>query len=156
MELAQEAAKWITKTQPDAIMVDGGGVGGGVVDRLKMMGYKVIEVQAAARPFQPDRYLNKRIEMWDEMREWLEIGCIDDDFELQQDLTGPEYDKHPQTGKMILESKDSMKKRGLESTDDGDALALTFAQKVARLDKSYSRKGHGERVARDIDYSIFG
>jgi hypothetical protein len=156
MELAQEAANWITKTQPDAIMVDGGGVGGGVVDRLKMMGYRVIEVQSAARPFQPDRYLNKRVEIWDEMREWLEIGCIDDDFELQQDLTGPEYDKHPQTGKLILESKDSMKKRGLESTDDGDALALTFAQKVARLDKSYSRSGRGERIARDVDYSIFG
>lgn len=156
MELAQEAANWITKTQPDAIMVDGGGVGGGVVDRLKMLGYRVIEVQAAARPFQPDRYLNKRIEMWDEMREWLEIGCIDDDLELHQDLTGPEYDKHPQTGKLILESKDSMKKRGLESTDDGDALALTFAQKVARLDKSYSRKGRGERVAQDVDYPIFG
>ena len=158
MELAHQVSMAIDKFKPDAVMVDGGGVGGGVVDRLKQLRYKVIEVQGAERPFQKDRYLNKRVETWDTMKEWLVTGAIDDDWELVRDLTGPEYDKHPTTGKMILESKDSMKKRGLNSPDDGDALALTFARKVGRIDRFALRGGipQGVPIAKDIDYPIFG
>ena len=66
MALANEAATAIERLKPDAVFVDGGGVGGGVVDRLKMLGYRVIEVQSR-RPA-TRRYLNRRIEMWDAMR----------------------------------------------------------------------------------------
>ena len=64
------------------------------------------------------------------MREWLEAGgCIPDDDELATDLTGVEYCYTP-SQQLQLEKKEDMKKRGLSSPDNADALALTFAMKV--------------------------
>lgn len=130
MELAAHVMNLIEREKPDYVFVDGGGVGGGVVDRLKQMGYRgVIEVQSGTSATEPDKHMNKRVEMWDKMREWMQTGCIDADDNLIDDLLGPEYEIALK-GQIKLESKDSMKKRGLRSTDDADALALTFAIKV--------------------------
>ena len=155
MELATEAANHIDRMKPDAVFIAGGGVGGGVVDRLKQLGYRVIEVQSGEKAHDPDKYLNKRAEMWGEMREWLTYGCIDDDEGLINDLTGPEYGIHVK-GQIKLESKESMKKRGLPSPDDGDALAMTFAESVARRDTNMLQRRAGMigRTAQ-VDYDIF-
>ena len=154
-DLASEAATAIERLKPDAVFIDGGGVGGGVVDRLRQMGYRVIEVQSGEAAQDSDKYLNRRAEMWGEMREWLVYGCIDNDEMLIDDITGPEYALHVK-GQIKLESKDSMKKRGLASPDDGDALALTFAAPVARLDAATSRARSRlrGRVA-DSEYDVF-
>jgi len=65
------------------------------------------------------------------MRDWLAGGgAIDTAAALETDLTGPGY-FHDKGDRLLLESKEQMKKRGLDSPDDGDALALTFAQAVA-------------------------
>jgi hypothetical protein len=40
---------------------------------------------------------------------------------------------------LVLESKAYMQKRGQTSPDDGDALALTFAQSVAPAEKEEER-----------------
>jgi hypothetical protein len=39
-----------------------------------------------------------------------------------------------------LERKEDMKKRGLASPDNGDALALTFAEPLARADSPMRRR----------------
>ena len=67
------------------------------------------------------------------MKKWLQKeGCIEDDQQMKDDLTGPEaYMNH--SGKLQLESKDDMKKRGLQSPNKADALALTFAYPVAAI-----------------------
>lgn len=150
MQYADRVADLIHQYKPDHVFVDGGGVGGGVVDRLKQLGYNVIEVQSGERANDADRYLNRRAEMWGEMREWLLIGCIPDDVHLTSDLTAPEYEI---TGRdqLKLESKDLMKKRGLSSPDDGDALALTFAQKVARIDMKTRRRPMGMTAIHEYD-----
>jgi hypothetical protein len=155
MALSTHAATAIERLQPDAVFVDGGGVGGGVVDRLKMLGYRVIEVQSGEAAHDPEKYLNRRAEMWGEMRDWLIYGAIDNDDSLIDDLTGPEYAIHLK-GQIKLESKDSMKKRGLASPDDGDSLALTFAEPVARLDASTARRTNRMRgLVADNEYDIF-
>ena len=72
------------------------------------------------------------------------------------DLIGPEYHFAGKGGDQIaLESKEQMKKRGLASPDDGDALALSFAVRVARHDAPTSRKRARARCARDVDYVMF-
>ena len=155
MALAGEAATAIERIKPDAVFVDGGGVGGGVVDRLKMLGYRVIEVQSGEKARDEERYLNRRIEMWDAMREWLVYGCIDKDESLIDDLTGPEYAVHLK-GQLKLEGKDAMRKRGLPSPDNGDALALTFAEPVARNDAATARRRMGTHHREAMsDYDIF-
>jgi len=68
--------------------------------------------------------------MWAQMRDWLKRGAIDDSPELEIDLVGSGY-THDRKDRIVLEAKEQMKKRGLASPDDGDALALTFAMPVA-------------------------
>jgi hypothetical protein len=116
-----------------ALFVDatGGSIGGPVADRLRQLGFKnVFDVQFGGDS--PDkRYANHRAFLWAKMRDWLNAdGAIEDAPELETDLTGPGYyhDKHD---KLLLESKDDMKARGLSSPDYGDALACTFARTVA-------------------------
>ncbi len=152
MQLAAQVAELADKHNPDAIFIDGAGVGGGVVDRLKELKYRVIDVQAGGKPDDDNKYQNKRVEMWDRMREWLTYGCIPDDGELEDDILGPEY-KYDLKGHLCLESKEIMKRRGMASPDAADALALTFARPVARRDL---RVGSGRRakVAKDLDYQV--
>ena len=64
-----------------------------------------------------------------------------DDNELLQELVSPIY-KYTSTGKIKLESKEEMKKRGIKSPDKGDALALTFASTSAALGGSTSFMGY--------------
>jgi hypothetical protein len=111
------------------VFVDGGGVGGGVVDRLRQLGFDVVEVQFGGAATDARKYLNKRAEMWARMRDWLDVGCIESDEQLATDLTSVEY-CFTLKDQIQLERKEDMKKRGLASPDDADALALTFAQEV--------------------------
>lgn len=70
--------------------------------------------------------------MWNELRRWLEKGgSLPDDQSIQDDLTGQEV-KPTMDGKLQLQSKEYMKKKGVPSPNDADALALTFAVPVAR------------------------
>ena len=112
------------------IFVDGVGVGGGVVDRLRQLGYPVIEVNNGEVATRKDRYSNKAAETWSLMKEWLRTGSIPNDEELKAQLTGREY-THDGKMRIVLEKKDDMRERGLESPDRADALAMTFAQPVA-------------------------
>ncbi len=130
MELAARAIELIRKWQPVAIFVDSVGVGGGVCDRLTQLGHFVIEVNPGVKAYDEDRYKNKRIEMWDRMRQWLNRGAdIPNDLDLRNALTGIEFD-FDDKDKMFLERKKDMKSRGLDSPDEGDALAYSFAEDV--------------------------
>ena len=129
MYVAEKIAHEIQDWSPQAVFVDETGLGAGVVDRLRQLKYKVTGVNGSNSP-DDQRHLNKRMEMWWEMREWLESGgCIPDDQQLIDDLTAPEYFVTGK-GKMQLESKDSIKLRGLPSPDHADALGLSFAYPV--------------------------
>ncbi|NBN62058.1 terminase [Pannonibacter tanglangensis] len=153
IQLAGRVAEQVDRVKPDAVFVDGGGVGGGVVDALRSMGYKVIDVQSGAKADEPERYANRRAELWGKMRDWLATGCLADDPALADDLTGPEYD-HALNGAVKLEPKDKMKQRGLASPDCADALALTFDRRIARRDANATGR-RAPRVAKDVDYSLF-
>jgi hypothetical protein len=130
MDLASRVAAVIDDWQPDAIFIDAG-QGGGVIDRLRQLGYDVIEVPFGGKPSDP-AYLNKRAEMWFGMRDWIKMGgCIPNTVDLKQDLAAPVY-WYDAAGRIQLEPKDDIKKRGLPSPDLADALALTFAMPVSK------------------------
>lgn len=155
MVLANRAAQAIEDENPDAICCDAG-AGSGVIDRLREMGYKVFEVNFGAASTD-DQYADHRTELWGLMRDWLDGGQIDDDKDLSDDLAGPEYHFNRKEKKQ-LESKDEMKKRGLASPDNGDALAVTFETRIAGSDRASSQKGRNRRVriAKGIDYNPLG
>lgn len=116
----------------DAIMVDvGGGYGSTVVDLLIEWGFPAYRVNFGERAIEEERFLNRRAEMWGEMKAWLEDSpcMIPDDDVLESELVSPQY-SYDSSRRLVLESKESMKKRGLKSPDGADSLALTFAYKV--------------------------
>lgn len=131
-QLAAFVLEVANSRKPGAIFVDGVGVGGGVVDRLRMLNLHVIEVNAGARAGNDARYVNKRAEMWGRMKEWLGARGVlsPSDIDLAAELTGPLY-SFDSSNRILLEKKEDMKKRGLRSPDLADALALTFAEPVA-------------------------
>lgn len=155
MVVANECAAAIDEHKPDAVCIDAGN-GTGVIDRLREMGYKVIEVWFGSAS-KEEEYADLRTEMWANMREWLPGGCIDDDTDLKDDLVGPEYG-FDKLERIKLESKEKMKDRGIASPDNGDALAVTFATKVARSDIPISRKriARGGRAVPGTDYDPLG
>lgn len=128
MTLASRVANVIDHWKADAVFIDAGR-GEGVIDRLRQLGYSVVEVNFGGKPAN-DHYANKRSEMWDGMAQWIRSGgAIPNHPELKTDLCVPTYE-FDRAGRMILESKDHIKERGLSSPDIADALALTFAYPV--------------------------
>jgi len=121
----------------DAVIIDMGDMGGAVrrlcENQLNMD--NVMGVWFGGESAE-DQYLNKRVEMWDKVRTWLKNGAVlDEDPQMRDDLTGPEKVYRHDDGRMQLEKKADMKKRGLASPDNGDALACTFAFPVERRDR---------------------
>ena len=152
--------------RPDAVFVDGGGVGGGVVDRLRQLKVPVIEVQFGGTPTRSEAdqegvvYADKGAEMWGVCREWLRNGgTIVDDPDLLQQLKDREYEFAIKQGRdaIRLESKKDMKERGLSSPDMADALVLTFAFPVM-ANKQAGRQGkalEGEQGRASTEYDPF-
>jgi hypothetical protein len=132
MELAGQVVRYIEAWDPDYVFVDGNGLGSGVVDRLRELNYDyVIGVEASSKPLRKG-FTMRRDEMWISLRDWLKKGgAIPNDPDLIAELTAPTY-KISSDGKLKVESKDDIKKRGLNSPDKADALAMTFASPVQK------------------------
>jgi hypothetical protein len=137
--------------RPYCILIDVNGLGGGVVDRLTELGLPVRGINVGEAAAIKERFLYLRDELWWRMRDWFEkrdislpMGDMDDDWDpietLAKELTQPRY-KYQSSGKIKVESKDEMKKRGLRSPDIADALMLTFAEDVTVLSGGFSSYG---------------
>lgn len=129
-QVATVLAQLEDEHQADAVIVDAG-YGTGIVSAARTMErtWHLIWFSGAS----PDTgCLNMRAYMWKGARDWLKSGgAIENDQELYHDLvsteTVPRFD-----GKIQLESKEDMKRRGQPSPNCADALALSFAMPVAK------------------------
>lgn len=130
MQLASRIAAEIREWNPDSVFVDGTGIGAGVFDRLVQLGFEnVFEVHNGEKADDDKVWYNCRAEMYGRMREWLKTADIPDDRELYDDLTSVEFGSDDRE-RIKLEKKEDMKKRGLQSPDCADSLALTFRHLV--------------------------
>lgn len=130
METVGRIIEAIEQYQPALVNIDEGGLGAGVVDRLKEQRYKIRGVNFGNKAKNPMMYGNKRAEIWGEMKAWLKDASIPSDKYLKTDLISPMI-KPDSKGSIFLESKKDMRARGLASPDAADAIALTFAFPVA-------------------------
>jgi phage terminase large subunit len=123
------------KLRPSAIMVDVVGLGAGVYDRLKELGYPAVAVNVAETSSDKARFINLRAELWFTLRDWLKDrrGKLPNDPGLIAQLTSVKY-QHTSAGKLQIEAKEKLKDRGLPSPDKADAVILTFAGPVAASD----------------------
>lgn len=143
---ANRVKQIIDRDDPAKVFVDTGGQGGGVYDLLKSFGEKydkvVVGVNFGGAPQEPVIKLdngeeapgpkNRRAEMWMRSRDWLmdPVGVdIPDEGIFQSDAVGPTY-QYDSNQRLVLESKESMRKRKVRSPDVWDAVALTFAEPV--------------------------
>jgi hypothetical protein len=120
----------IEEYKPALVVIDEGGLGAGIVDRLKEQRYKVKGINFGNKSVNPIMYGNKRAEMWGKMKDWLKTASIPLDRFLKTDLISPMM-KPDSKGTIFLESKKDMKARGLASPDAADAICVTFAFPVA-------------------------
>lgn len=131
MVVADIVAREIMTWGADACMIDRG-EGAGVIDRLTQLGYSVMPVLSGGSANNKDKFLNKRIELWYDMLQWLlSGGVIPNHKQLKIDLSAPSFKLTPITNKMVLESVQDMEARGVDSPDFGSALAFTHAYEVA-------------------------
>lgn len=137
MEVAGMVHRIIEDEKPFMVFVDVGGLGAGVVDRLYELGHReiVVAVNAGSKPLDAKKYFNKRAEMWGLCKEWLqdEPCVIPDSDSLHSDLCGVRY-KFDSNSRLQMERKEDMKSRGIRSSDEADALCLTFALPPSSLD----------------------
>jgi len=130
MEIVGRVIDAIEEFRPTLVVLDEGGLGYGILDRLKEQRYKVRGVNFGWKSSKPAMWQNKRAEMWGDMRQWLRTASIPNDRMLKSDLCSPQY-KTNSSGSIALEAKKDMRARGLASPDAADALAVTFAYPVA-------------------------
>lgn len=165
MQFASRVAERAEAFKADGVFIDGGGVGGGVVDRCRQLRVQnIFDIQfggKADRAVIPGTdesmvgYVNKSSEMWGQMRGWLKTGSIPDDPVLVSQLTSRRYAFVTRDGRDViaLEPKDAMRARGLGSPDRADALCLTFAYPIQqhRYAGGYGLMNQG-RVVTDYDH----
>ena len=148
MTIVGRVIEAIEEFRPALTVIDEGGLGYGILDRLTEQRYKVRGVNFGWKSSKPIMWGNRRAEMWGAMREWLRTASIPTDRQLKSDLIGPTK-KPDSKGTIFLEGKKEMKARGLASPDAADALAVTFAFPVAHkeyADKNKPRTYQGNSV----------
>lgn len=151
-------ANWLKRiidtAKPKRVFIDVGGIGAGCYDLLISWGYgeehsgephggPVRAVNFGGEPVFPTAIdesgqeipgpRNRRAEMWMQSRDWLnDVAGVDipDIDSLQADACAPGY-HYDTSQRLLLESKEHMRARGVSSPDEWDAVALTFAEPVA-------------------------
>jgi hypothetical protein len=122
------------KSRPTEILVDSIGLGAGVVDRLRELNLPARGINVSESPAMGGTYLNLRAELWHKAKAWLEKrDCkIPNNEDLIGELATVRY-TFTSNGKIKIESKDDIRRRGLKSPDMADAFVLTFASDAATI-----------------------
>jgi hypothetical protein len=140
METTGWVARIIREDKPVVVNIDVGGLGVGIYDRLIEQGHSrslIHAVNFGGKPVEPPPLdelgkpaggpANRRSEMWSNLKNALQGRLqLPDSDSLQADLISVGY-KYQSDGKLLLESKQDMRRRGVPSPDEGDAVALCFA-----------------------------
>lgn len=127
--------------RPAEINVDVIGIGAGVVDRLRELGLPARGINVSESPSlrDKDKYANLKAELWFRCREWFaardctipesygDISVRHGGVDLVGELTKVKYRFRRGSQKLEVETKDDLRKRGMESPDGADAFVLTFA-----------------------------
>ncbi len=146
MLLVSKLTMVFDRHKPNAIFLDATGIGGPIGDRLRQLGYPVIDVHFGENADDESKFKSRTAEMGYRCRQWLfDGGAIPDDDLLQEELSDRLYE-HNDKGQLVVERKKDVKERIGHSPDWADALYLTFAQPVPKLEH--------ERTHDDVVYHV--
>lgn len=131
-EMAMHIARLEDEHKADGVFVDAG-YGTGIVSAGRSMGREWLLVWFGSTKVYDPGYANRRAEIWGALKDNIMAGAQlpSDKPRLIMDLTSVETAPRDD-GRILLESKNSMRKRGLDSPDYADALAITHAYPVVK------------------------
>ena len=126
-DLTGRVANAYHELRPDRINVDEVGMGVSVVDHLRAQGIPARGINGASEPVRERACANLRAEgFWTLARRFETHNIrIPHDAELMAELSSLRY-RFNSRGKVLMESKEDMRSRGLPSPDKADALMLAF------------------------------
>lgn len=138
-ELANHVFSMVDRLRPDGVFIDGGGVGGGVVDQCRNMRMHVVEVQFGGKDdisgvifdTSGEKYANKRAAMYGALRAWLKTGAIPADAQLKTAMLSIKYTFNKNDQIQLVSKEDILADHPDVILDDLDALALTFGGPLA-------------------------
>jgi hypothetical protein len=151
-------SEWITMVSaeynPVAIYIDTCGVGGGVYDILRRSGLPVRSVNASDAASDPKKFSNLRSELFWELRRRFEAGLIKikDDRKTINELTGLRLKDGEAKGRIAVENKLDMKRRGMPSPNRADAWMLTMRANEEAL--KFVEKKKKDAYDEDDDYKF--
>lgn len=151
METVGRVMNEAKRDNPAEICVDSIGLGSGVADRLRELSLNVRDVNVSESAALNPQAARLRDELWLTCKDWLAArNCrIPRDEDLRAELVSPTY-TFTSAGKIKVEGKAEMKKRGLRSPDVADALCLTFAGQAAIVGGRASKWVTGKPLERRI------
>lgn len=126
MKTAGNFALWCLDNTGVPLWIDISGLGAGVYDRLHEQGHSVYPFDGGMLPEDPVRFKNVRAEQYWNLRRRFEEGLIDldpQDLDLHAQLVSIKWSLDSR-GRILIESKDDMRKRGLPSPDHADAVMM--------------------------------
>jgi phage terminase large subunit len=120
------------------IYADASGMGMVMCDALAESGWVVNRVNFGATAYDNNAYTNRSAEMWYNMAKRIEDAeiILPEDEDLTAQLTCRRTITNSK-GKLGVESKDSMRARGIASPDRADALALCLSSSNSGLDLTF-------------------
>ncbi len=154
MDIVARIVRFISRNLEKAtqfiVNIDDTGVGGGVTDRLRELlnegtlprNTVINAVNNANRAKTPKLYKNVITEMWFFMKEFLETGILPQDDKLFLQLRARRY-AFNSDGRMMIESKDNVKKRGMSSPDRADSVLLSCYSLIGKPNKLLAIRERG-------------
>jgi hypothetical protein len=139
-DLASRIHSTFNRLHPDGIFIDGGGVGGGVVDQCRQQRLHVWEIQFGAKDSitgvvfdnQGERYANQRAAMYGALRAWIKSGMLPLDADLRTAMLAIKYTFNVRDEIQLISKEDLLDDSPDLDLDSLDALALTFGGPLAR------------------------
>ena len=150
VELANRVHDCFAEWRPDGIFIDGGGVGGGVVDNCRQQRLFVTEVQFGGKDQitgivfdnAGEKYANMRAAMYGALRAWVKTGLLPADDTLRTAMLAIRYTFNSRDEIQLVSKEDLLEDNPNLVLDDLDALALTFGGPLARNPNAGSEFGH--------------
>jgi len=138
--LANKVFAKFNELNPDGIFIDGGGVGGGVVDNCRRQNLFVHEIHFAAKDditgvlfdTAGERYANKRAAMYGAARAWIKTGALPNDSELRTAMLAIRYTFNKKDEIQLAPKEDILADNPGIALDDLDAFVLTFGGPLAK------------------------
>lgn len=152
----------IDRYKPSIVNIDCGGLGVAVYDRLRADGYSTIvrKVDFGGAANAPDKYRNKRAEMYASARDWLNdqpcsIRLDQKTGDMLQSELAVIKPKWVNNSQLLMQPKEEIKKELGYSPDAADAFVLTFAQAIASTATQAGMQSFSRPVTKPIGWSVF-